>query len=117
MILNKQEEFADAQLIPLSASTVNSTNVIDTLLVQSPGGVQQSAGTARTKDLGAGEPIWFVLQEDAAAVSGTSAAWAVVSSAAAALTTPTTHITIPAIAEANLTAGTTLAAIMLPTGS
>jgi len=126
MILDKQEEFADSMTIgTTAASNVAATNVIDTLLIQYPFRINEAyqqadtaTGTASTRDLGIGEPIWFVIQMDAAAAGGTNATWSLVSSASSTVTSsPTTHLTTGAIADAALLVGTTIFAAMLPSGS
>jgi hypothetical protein len=129
MILSKQEEFSDAQAVTVTAI---GTNVKDTKLVAFPFMVSEydlvaatnsAAQTDSTRDLGAGQPMWVVVQVDTAATAGGAATVTVTfeSSAAAAMTTPTVHFTSPAFSIAQMTpSGTvsnTLLAFMAPLGS
>lgn len=128
MILDKQEEFSDSQSIAFAAGNAISTNVIDTLLIQKPFDINQVAGpsgqtltgTVGTKDLGIGEPIWFIVQMDTT-LAGATATLVVTleSSDVVALTTPTVHYTSPTLTVGNalLTAGATVAAFLLPSGA
>lgn len=101
MILDERLEFCDA------------TAAFGTGVSQIVGDVIDSGNF--TKDLGAGEPIYLVIQVSTAYSGGTSAEFQFRSSTLAALTggTTTTHYSTGAIAVANLTAGYTIA-IALP---
>lgn len=105
MILDDTLEFADA----LQAVGTGVSQII---------GDYHDLGLPATRDLGIGEPTWFVVQVTTAYSGGTSAAFEFRSSTATALTggTTTSHIQTGAIAVASLTAGTTLA-YRLPLGT
>lgn len=96
MILDKQAEFSDAQDISQVAATYLSTNVYD-------------MGAAN--DIGNGQPLYLVIQIDAAVVGTSSTVeFRLRSDSTAAIhaTTSTAHWTSGAIAEASLVAGYTL---------
>lgn len=105
MILDDTLEFADA----VAANGTDASAIV---------GDYQDLGTPATRDIAAGEPMWFVVQVTTAYSGGTSAEFQFRSSTATALTggTTTTHITTGAIAVASLPAGTMLA-YRLPLGT
>lgn len=122
MILEKQSELSDSQVV---TATAISTNVIDTLLTQYPFLIGEAnltaatnTGTDYTKDIGIGEPLWLVLQCDVTATAGGAATNTITfeSSDAAALTSPTVHATTVAFSIAQMVGGTTLTALMPPSG-
>jgi hypothetical protein len=106
MILDDTLEFADAV-------AANGTGVSQII-----GDYHDQGATPTTRDLGPGEPCWFVVEVTTAYSGGTSAEFQFRSSTATALTggTTTTHITTGAIAVASLPAGTMLA-YRLPIGT
>ncbi|SOE49124.1 Bbp16 family capsid cement protein [Orrella dioscoreae] len=105
MILDKTNEFSDGQVV---TATAISTNVID--LNPSASNLEQ--------DIGAGEPVWLVVQVDQTATAAGAATVAVSleSSAAPGLTSARTHITTGALALGALTAGSEIARFRLPGG-
>ena len=106
MILDSRLEFADAADISQSAGTYLSTNVVDTSVA---------------RDMGNGQPLYLVIQIDAAVTSGGSATvqFRLRSDDAAAIhaTTSTGHYDSGAIAIASLVAGYTLVIPLPPEGS
>lgn len=105
MILDKTNEFSDGQTV---TATAISTNVIDL----NPSGANDEL------DIGAGEPVWLVVQVDETATAAGAATVTVSleSSAAPGMTSPRTHITTGAVALADLTAGSEIARFRLPGG-
>jgi len=105
MILDKTNEFSDGQAV---TATAISTNVIDL----NPSGANDDL------DIGAGEPVWLVVQADETATAAGAATVTVTleSSAAAGLTSSKVHFSTAALALANLTAGAELARVRLPGG-
>lgn len=107
MILDAQNEFSDSQAV---TSTAISTNVIDL------------GATNNLKDIGAGEPVYLVVQTVVAATDTGSDATLTVTlesdSTADLATSATVHFSTGALAFAAFSpAGTTLAAVRLPSGS
>lgn len=101
MILSKYEEFSDSQ--GAITATATSTNCID-------------LGVSPTlRDLGAGEPIYFVVQVD---VTGTGAGTLTISLVSGAdvllQTTPVTHYLSPAFVGTDMVAGKELVKVRLP---
>lgn len=115
MILDERTEFADATSLNTGgAATYNIGDVID---LQG-----QAIGTANlTRDLGSVDPLWLVIRVATTATSGGSATgqFRLVSDDSGTLSTSTStvHYTSAAIPVASLTAGTTIAAVQLPSGS
>lgn len=105
MILDKSNEFSDSQAITASAL---STNVIDL----------NPSGKNPVQDIGAGEPIWLVVQVDKAATAAGAATVAITleSSAAPGMSSPTVHYNSGPKALANITAGAELVRVRLPGG-
>lgn len=105
MILDKSNEFSDGQAV---TATAVSTNVIEL----------NPSGSNPVQDIGAGEPVWLVVQADETATAGGEATVTVTleSSDAAGLTSPTVHYSSGAKALASLTAGSELVRIRLPGG-
>lgn len=105
MILDKTNEFSDGQAVTASAI---STNVIDL----------NPSGANNEVDIGAGEPVWLVVQVDetAAAAGAATVTVSLESSAAPGMTSARTHATTGAVALANLTAGSEIARLRLPGG-
>ena len=105
MIMDKLLEFADGQTCANAASTVLSTNVID---------------TQDSRDIGQGQPIYLVIQIGTAVTSDGAALiqFRLRSDAAAAIhaTTSTAHVDTGAIPKATLVAGYTQV-IPLPMGT
>lgn len=105
MILDKQAEFSDSQLV---TSTALSTNVVDT-----------GAGAA-VKNLGGDAGLFLVVQVDVT-MTAAGAATLTVSlesdSTANLATSPTTHLVTAAIPVASLVAGYQVALIPLPFGN
>ena len=98
MILDERLEFADAAAIAL-----NTTNAI----APNTDVINQGA-TPTLRDLGAGEPMYWVIQVTTSFGGAGNVTFDLVSDSAAALTTSkTTHITTGAIAYTAWTAGTT----------
>ena len=93
MFMDERNEFSDGQTCANAASTVLSTNVIDSSVA---------------RDLGNGQPVYLVIQIDVA-VSGSSSTvnfrLRSDSTAATHATTSTAHVETGAIAEAVLVAG------------
>lgn len=107
MILDAQNEFSDGQAV---TSTAISTNVIDL------------GATNTLKDIGAGEPVYLVVQTIVAATDSGSDATLTVTlesdSTADLATSATVHFSTGAMAFAAFSpAGTVLAAVRLPIGS
>lgn len=107
MILDTQAEFSDSQAV---TSTAISTNVMDL------------GATNALKDLGAGEPVYLVVQTVVAATDVGSDATLTITlesdSTADLATSATVHYSTGALAFAAFSpAGTTLVAIRLPAGS
>lgn len=71
------------------------------------------------RDIGNGEPLEFVVQVDTTATSGGAATLAIslATDDNAAMASPTKIVTVPAVAVASLTAGTTLCRLKLPAGT
>jgi hypothetical protein len=100
MFLNKNEEFSDSQAVTATGATA-ATNILDT-------------GAAH--DIGIGEPVYLVIQVDAAVLStaGASVQFDLVTGAT---TSPATVIySSGAIAKASLTAGAQPVIVRLPAG-
>lgn len=113
MILDKFNEFADAQAV---TSTAISTNVID--LAPLGGGT----GTNTVRDIGSGEDVYLVVRTVGAATDSGSDATLTVTlesdSTENLATSPTVHFSTGAMAFAAFSpAGTELAAIKLPAGN
>lgn len=106
MLLDKQNEFSDSQVV---TATAISTNVIDTLAGASFGQLIQNLG-------GFAGSCFLVVQVDVAFAGGTSLAISLESDSTANLATaPTVHFSSGAIALAALTpAGKTLLVLPLP---
>lgn len=109
MILDERLEFCDA--------TALNTGGAGSYLV---GDVIDLGSTSR--DIGTGEELYLVIQVDTTATSGGSAtgAFHLASDAQAAIATDGTatyHLSTAAIAVASLTAGTTVLAARLPSGT
>ena len=105
MYVDKQNEFADSQVV---TATAISTNVIDL------------GATNTLKDIGSGQGVYLVVQVDAAATAAGSATvtFTLESDSTENLaTSPTVHVTTTAIGKAALTAGSTQLVIALPVGS
>lgn len=107
MILDTQAEFSDSQAV---TSTAISTNVMDL------------GATNTLKDLGAGEPVYLVVQTVVAATDTGSDATLTITlesdSTADLATSATVHFSSGALAfSAFSPAGTTLVAVRLPAGS
>ena len=110
MLLDSQLMFSDAQAV---TSTTISTNVYDTNTNNSPNTV---------KDLGAGEPLYLIVQTQTTCTDVGSDATLTVSlesdSTADLATSPTVHFSTGALAFASFaTAGTRLCAVRLPDGA
>lgn len=108
MILDERNEFGDAfSLVANAAAVTVLGDVID-------------LGTTE-RDLGIGEPLYFVLNIDTAVAAAAGAAnitFKLVSDSTADLaTSPTTHLTSGAIAKGTLVAGYTVFAVALPSGT
>lgn len=107
MILDKSEEFSDAQAV---TATAISTNVIDT----------NPSGKNALVDLGDGEPdVWLVIQCDQAATAAGAATvnFSLESDSVAGLSSsPNVHYQTGALAIAGLTAGKEVARVKLPAG-
>jgi len=108
MILDKRSQFA--------AATALNTGAAGTSLL---GDVIDLGAAGR--DLGAGEPLWLVIQVDTAATSAGSATatFKLASDAQAAIATDgtaTVHVVTDALPVASLTAGKRVCAIALPSG-
>lgn len=108
MILDERNEFADAgSLIANAAAVTILGDVID-------------LGTT-TRDIGNGEPLYLVVNIDTPVVAAAGAAnitFKLVSDETADLaTSPTTHLTSPALAKGTLVAGYTVFAVALPFGT
>lgn len=115
MILDERTEFADATALDTGAAgTYNIGDVVDT---RGSAGVNPNA----TRDLGVSADLWLIVRAAADATSGGSATLQVrlVSddSATPSTTTATVHAVSPAIAVADIKAGTTILATKLPSGS
>lgn len=113
MLINTQEMFDDAAAL---TATRDSTNVIDLL----PQGIL--GATANTiRDIGAGKMLYLHILVTTTLDSAGEAATldvTLVSDDNTGLSSATTHITIPQIAEAALAAGTWIAkGIPLPSGA
>jgi len=108
MYVDKFAEFSDSQAV---TATAISTNVMDLnpAFKLNPNGV----------DIGTGQDVYLVVQADAAATAAGAATVALTleSSAAAGLTSSTVHYTSATWALTDLTAGKTLVAIKLPSGT
>ncbi|AZR94974.1 hypothetical protein BBB39_15305 [Bordetella trematum] len=105
MILDKSNEFSDSQAI---TATAVSTNVIDL----------NPSNKNPIQDIGAGEPVWLVVQADetAAAAGAATVTITLESSAAPSMTSPTVHFSSGALALSALTAGATLVRTRLASG-
>lgn len=105
MILDKTNEFSVDQVI---TATAISTNVIDL----------NPHGTNDDIDIGAGEPVWLVVQMDETATAAGAATVTVSleSSAASGLTSSRVHFSTIALALADMTAGAEVARVRLPGG-
>lgn len=103
MILDSTTQLSAEQAV---TATAISTNVID---------LQDD------RDIGAGEPVYLLIKVDTdcdSAADGASVAFTLESDSTADLaTSATTHVTVAAIGEASLTAGTVVAKIALPIDS
>lgn len=113
MILDKFNEFADAQAV---TSTAISANVID--LAPLGGGT----GTNTVRDIGSGEDVYLVVRTvEAATDSGNDATLTVTlesDSTENLATSPTVHFSTGALAFAAFSpAGAELAAVKLPAGN
>lgn len=113
MIIDKFNEFSDAQAV---TATAISTNVIDLYPV---GSLQ---GTNTLRDIGTGEDIYLVVKTAVNCTDTSSDATLTVTlesdSTENLATTPTVHFSTGAIAFAGFaTAGTNLAVIRLPAGN
>jgi len=109
MILDERAEFCDA--------TSLNTGAAASYLI---GDVMDLGSTSR--DIGTGEDLYVVIQVDTTATSGGSAtgAFHLASDAQAAIAvdgSATYHLSTAAIAVASLTAGTTVLAARLPSGT
>lgn len=109
MILDEKAEFCDA--------TSLNTGAAASYLI---GDVMDLGSTSR--DIGTGEDLYVVIQVDTTATSGGSAtgAFHLASDAQAAIAvdgSATYHLSTAAIAVASLTAGTTVLAARLPSGT
>jgi len=102
MIIDKFAEFSDAQG-PVSASAA-STNIMD-------------LGAAPTlRDLGAGEPIWFVCTVNVTGTgAGTLTIQLLTDSVTTIQTTPHIHYQSPAFVGTDMVAGRVLSQFVLPT--
>jgi hypothetical protein len=114
MIIDERTEFCDATALNTGgAATYNVGDVIDT----------KSATTDPNtlKDLGAAGDLWLIVRVATTATSGGSATgtFRLVSDAVATpdTSTATVHVTSATIPVASLTAGTTILAVPLPSGS
>ncbi|PLR52418.1 Bbp16 family capsid cement protein [Chimaeribacter arupi] len=107
MYVDKQLEFSDSQTV---TATAISTNVVD---------LNPAFNYNTGVDIGTGEDVYLVLQVDTAATAAGAATVQITleSSAAAGLTSSTVHFTSPTYQLADLTAGKTLTAVKLPTGT
>lgn len=109
MILDELLEMCDATALNTGgAGSYLLGDVIDTSQVN--------------KDIGIGEPLWFILRVETTATSGGAATgqFRLVSDAQAAIATDgsaTIHLESPAIAVATLVAGYTILAARLPAGT
>lgn len=115
MILDERTEFADATALNTGAAgTYNIGDVVDT---RGSAGVNPNP----TRDLGVSADLWLVARVAVTATSGGSATLRLrlVSDDTATpdTSTATVHYESPAIPVASLVAGTTIAAIKLPSGS
>ena len=98
MILDERLEFADAAAIALNTTNAIAPNT----------DVINLGATPTLRDLGAGEPIYLVIQVDTVFAGAGNVTFDLVSDSAAALTTSkTTHITTGALAYTVYTAGKT----------
>jgi len=108
MIMDKQGEFSDTQLV---TATAISTNVIDLTLGQSG---------LTTIDIGSGEPIWLTIVVSGVVTASGSATvtFSLESDSTADLaTSATVHWTSAAIGKATLVAGYEVVKMRLPIGS
>ncbi|HCR0385266.1 TPA: hypothetical protein OMS42_002013 [Enterobacter kobei] len=107
MYLDKQAEFSDNQAV---TATAISTNVMD---------LNTAFNYNTGVDIGTGEDVYLVLQVDSAATAAGAATVQITleSSAAAGLTSSTVHFTSANYALSDLTAGKTLLAVKLPSGT
>lgn len=107
MIVDKAAEFCDA--------TVANTGGVASYLV----GSVMDLG-ANSRDIGAGEPLYLVINVDTSIASATgSIKLSLCSDAQAAIAvdgSQTTHLTVGPFLAAAMTAGKTLAAVALPQG-
>lgn len=106
MILDSTNEFSDSQAV---TATAISSNVIDL----------NPATKNATIDIGAGEPVWLVIQCDEAVTAEGAATVAITLESAdnAALSSSAVvHITTGAIGKASLTPGKEVGRFRLPTG-
>lgn len=113
MILDKFNEFSDAQAV---TATAISTNVVDLYPLGN------SVGTNTTRDIGTGEDIYLVVMTEQAATDTGSDATLTVSlesdSTENLATSPTVHFSTGALAFAAFSpAGTVIANVKLPAGS
>lgn len=107
MWIDKQLEFSDSQAV---TATAISTNVVD---------LNTAFNFNTGVDIGTGEDVYLVLQVDSAATAAGAATVQITleSSAAAGLTSSTVHFTSANYALSDLTAGKTLLAVKLPSGT
>jgi len=104
MYVDSQNEFADSQAVTVDAI---STNVIDL------------EATNTLKNIGAGEPVYLVVQTDTTFTSSGTPTLTVTlesDSTANLATSATVHYTSSAIALSSLVAGTTHFVVALPRG-
>lgn len=118
MILDERNEFCDATALNTGAAgTYNVGDVIDT---HGPT-IGHNAGQNLTRDLGAPISLWLIIRVATTATSGGAATgtFRLVSddTATPSTTTATVHYTSAAVPVASLTAGSTVAAVALPSGS
>lgn len=114
MILDKTNQFSDAQVIPVAVGATLGTDVIDTFIAS-------GFNPNTLKDLGNGEGLWFSVVNPTVITSGGTATLAValLTDDNATLTTPTVIFTSPAVtvpAGAGIPAGTVLAQVRIPNG-
>jgi hypothetical protein len=88
MILSAQQNFSDAQNVPLSSSGLVSTNVID---LGAPGTVR-GGPAALIRDIGPGQPVAISINA-IAAVGGTTLTVSVIQSTAANMSAPDVLLT------------------------
>lgn len=114
MILDERNEFADAVSVAAAAGTALIGDVIDL--------------GAASRDIGAGQPVWLVIQTDTEIITGGAAGtveFRLVSDSTADLaTSPTTHLSTGTLVtddaaanDARLNAGGLIYAGVLPQGA